>query len=53
MDHSIWFHRPLQFDDWHSYDMHSPSIAGGRGRTIHHHDGTHVATTPQGTFRPI
>ena len=56
LDHSIWFHRPLQFDDWHSYDMHSPSIAGGRGLnhgTIHHHDGTHVATTlQQGTFRP-
>ena len=57
LDHSIWFHRPLKFDDWHSYDMHSPTIANGRGLnhgTIHHHDGTHVATTAQqGTFRPI
>ena len=57
LDHAIWFHRPLQFDDWHSYDMHSPTIAGGRGLSqgaIHHHDGTLVATTvQQGTFRPI
>ena len=56
LDHSIWFHRAPHFDDWHSYDMHSPTIAGGRGLnhgTIHRHDGTHVATTvQQGTFRP-
>ncbi len=55
LDHTIWFHRPLRFDDWHSYDMHSPTIAGGRGLNqgvIHHHDGTHVATTmQQATFR--
>ncbi len=55
LDHSIWFHRPLRFDDWHTYVMHSPTIANGRGLnhgTIHHHDGTHVATTlQQGTFR--
>lgn len=57
LDHSIWFHRPLVFDDWHSYTMHSPTIAGGRGMNhgvIHHHDGTHVATTvQQGTFRSV
>ena len=56
LDHTIWFHRPLRFDDWHSYTMHSPTIAGGRGLNhglIHHHDGTHVASTAQqGTFRP-
>lgn len=56
LDHSIWFHRPLVFDDWHSYVMHSSTIAGGRGMNhglIHHHDGTFVATTmQQGTFRP-
>ncbi len=57
LDHSIWFHRPLVFNDWHSYTMHSPTIADGRGMNhgaIHHHDGTHVATTvQQGTFRAI
>ncbi len=57
LDHSIWFHRPLRFDDWHSYVMHSSTLAGGRGLshgTVHHHDGTHVATTmQQGTFRSI
>jgi len=57
LDHSIWFHRPVRFDDWHSYVMHSPTIAGGRGLnhgTIHDRDGTHVATTvQQGTFREV
>ena len=57
LDHSIWFHRPPQFNDWHSYDMHSPTIAGGRGLshgTIHHHSGAHIATTvQQGTFRSV
>ena len=57
LDHSLWFHRPVRFDDWHSYSMHSPTIAGGRGLNhgeIHDHDGTHIAsTTQQGTFRPI
>lgn len=57
LDHSLWFHRPVQFDDWHSYCMQSPTIADGRGLNIgqlHHHDGTHVATSvQQGTFREV
>lgn len=56
LDHSIWFHRPLVFDDWHSYVMHSSTIANGRGMNhgvIHDLHGGHVATTmQQGTFRP-
>jgi len=56
LDHSIWFHRPIEFNDWHSYVMHSPTIASGRGLNhgaIHDRDGTHVATTlQQATFRP-
>jgi len=57
LDHSIWFHRPVRFDDWHSHSMHSPTIADGRGLNIgaiHHHNGTHIAsTTQQGTFREV
>ena len=31
LDHAIWFHRPLQFDQWHRVDLDSPITAGGRG----------------------
>ena len=57
LDHSIWFHRPVVFDDWHMYAMHSPSLADGRGLilgSMHAPDGTHVASTAQqGNYRPI
>ena len=53
----MWFHRPVVFDDWHMYEMHSPSLADGRGLilgSIHAADGTHVASTAQqGNYRPI
>ena len=49
--------RPVVFDDWHMYEMHSPSLADGRGLilgSIHAADGTHVASTAQqGNYRPI
>ncbi len=57
LDHSIWFHRPVRFDDWHSYVMESPTLAEGRGLSrgvFHHADGTHVASTQQqGMYRPV
>lgn len=31
MDHSIWFHRPPTFNDWHHYLTDSPWAGGGRG----------------------
>lgn len=31
MDHSIWFHRPPNFTDWHHYQTESPWAGGGRG----------------------
>jgi len=31
LDHALWFHRPLQFDQWHRVDLDSPITAGGRG----------------------
>jgi len=55
LDHTIWFHRPLRFDDWHSHVMRSPTIADGRALNhglIHSQDGIHVASTAQqGTYR--
>jgi acyl-CoA thioesterase-2 len=31
LDHALWFHRPIQFDQWHRVDLDSPITAGGRG----------------------
>ncbi len=31
MDHSIWFHRPVDFSQWHHYLTHSPWAGSGRG----------------------
>lgn len=57
LDHSIWFHRPVQLVDWHSHTAHSPSLHMGRGLVqgqVHDAGGTLVATTTQqGTFRPV
>ena len=56
LDHTIWFHRPVTFDDWHVFVMDGPAVVDGRGMsrgTIHHHDGTLIASVAQqGAFRP-
>jgi acyl-CoA thioesterase-2 len=31
LDHAVWFHHPIRFDDWLLYDMASPVAAAGRG----------------------
>ncbi|AMO69027.1 acyl-CoA thioesterase II [gamma proteobacterium BDW918] len=31
IDHSMWYHRPFDFNDWLLYDMDSPSASNGRG----------------------
>jgi acyl-CoA thioesterase-2 len=31
LDHAIWFHRPLNFNDWHLYSQESTSASGARG----------------------
>jgi acyl-CoA thioesterase-2 len=33
LDHAIWFHRPLNFNEWHLYAQDSPSASGARGFT--------------------
>lgn len=50
LDHTIWFHRPLQADRWHLHDFACHHFVGGRGLSIGHvfgDDGTHVATVAQ------
>jgi len=50
IDHAMWFHRPLRFDEWLLYAIDSPSAAGTRalvrGR-IFTRDGRLVASTAQ------
>ncbi len=50
LDHSIWFHRPVQGDAWLLYDMASEGIAGGRGMAhgrVLTTDGVLVASVAQ------
>lgn len=50
LDHAIWFHRPVQADDWHLTGMVCHGIMSSRGLTTGHvftRDGVHVATISQ------
>lgn len=50
IDHSIWFHRPFDFNDWLLYNMDSPSASNGRGFVrgqIFDRSGRLVASTAQ------
>ena len=50
LDHTLWFHRPVRFDDWLFYDMESPIATGGRGFTrgrIFNRAGELVASVAQ------
>lgn len=57
LDHTIWFHRPVQADQWLLYDQTSPSASGARGLStarVFSQDGTLVATVAQeGLIRRI
>lgn len=57
LDHTIWFHRPVVFNDWHTFTMTSPVINDGRGLNIgciYDRAGDRIASlTQQGTYRPI
>ena len=33
LDHAMWFHRPVDLDDWLLYSQDSPSASGARGMT--------------------
>jgi acyl-CoA thioesterase-2 len=50
LDHAMWFHRPVNFNNWHLYAQDSPSASGGRGfirGEIFAEDGTLVASVAQ------
>lgn len=50
LDHAMWFHAPIRFDDWHLYSMDSPFAGGGRGfnrGSIFDRDGRLVASVAQ------
>ena len=53
LDHAIWFHRPVQANEWNLYTMSCVNYGGGRGMTfgyVHSHDGRHLATVAQETL---
>lgn len=50
LDHTIWLHRPVQFDKWHSYTQQTVAVVGHRALvhgTIVDASGRHVASTAQ------
>ena len=57
LDHSMWFHGPAEFHDWHLYTMDSPWSGGGRGFNrgmIYNREGTLIASVAQeGLIRRI
>ncbi|MGE2727658.1 acyl-CoA thioesterase [Mycolicibacterium pulveris] len=57
LDHSLWLHRPVRFDQWHLYTQHAVAISGHRALirgTIRDAVGHTVASTSQEVLiRPI
>jgi len=57
LDHAMWFHGPIQFSDWHLYDLDAPWTGKARGfnrGSIYSADGTLVASVAQeGLVRPL
>jgi acyl-CoA thioesterase-2 len=46
----MWFHKPVNFNNWHLYQQDSPSASGGRGfirGSIYSQDGELVASVAQ------
>ena len=57
LDHAMWFHASVSFQDWHLYTMDSPFSGGARGfnrGSVYTQDGTLVASVAQeGLMREI
>ncbi|WP_209503932.1 MULTISPECIES: acyl-CoA thioesterase II [unclassified Ruegeria] len=50
LDHALWFHAPVNFQNWHLYVMDSPWTGQGRSfnrGSIYSEDGTLVASVAQ------
>ena len=56
LDHSLWFHRPIDMNEWLLFTQDTPNSNGGRGLSrgsLYSIDGTLVASTAQeGLMRP-
>ena len=56
LDHSMWFHRPINMNEWLLFAQDSPNSNGGRGLTrgsLYTRDGVLVASCAQeGLIRP-
>jgi acyl-CoA thioesterase-2 len=53
MDHAVWFHGPLRFDDWILYASRSPAASDARSLTearMYRPDGRLIAAVAQETF---
>ena len=57
LDHAMWFHAPIAFENWHLYTMDAPFTGKARGfnrGAVFAHDGTLVASVAQeGLIRPF
>ncbi len=57
LDHAMWFHGPIEFENWHLYTMDAPFTGGGRGfnrGAIYTRDGRLMASVAQeGLVRPL
>ncbi|MFK5979922.1 MAG: acyl-CoA thioesterase II [Rhizobiaceae bacterium] len=50
LDHAMWFHRPINMQEWHLYTQDSPNSSGSRGFTrgnIYTREGVLVASVAQ------
>ncbi len=50
LDHTVWFHRPIDVTHWHLHDFTCLHLVGGRGLALGHvftADGVHAATVAQ------
>ena len=50
LDHAMWFHRPVNMEEWHLYSQDSPNTSGARGFTrgnIYSQSGELVASVAQ------
>lgn len=57
LDHTVWLHRPVRFDQWHAYTQQTIAVGGHRALVhgaIVDSDGRHVASTAQEVLvRPL
>ena len=57
LDHAMWFHGPIMFDQWHLYAMDAPFTGGARGfnrGAIYDQSGRLLASVAQeGLMRPL